>query len=238
MKNTILFFLIIMSLSLVQTGCPSPGQGNGGEGATGIITYDPQGDPDLDGIVYMNDPDMDGDGISNELETGTYTTSPFDKDTDGDGWLNGEEIGLVEHSYPRKFSPLIADLPKMSLNICGDLEIEVKYEVAVTEEQMEQRAESFETAVSSSRENSMVRTTAREYGWSVEAGIEFGTSGGKPHVVGHVNVGTSGTYSWEISCSIDNNNPRLRWTKLFGASGAIKVCNLDLINILEVLNDF
>ncbi|MDB4491546.1 hypothetical protein N9260_00830 [bacterium] len=46
----------------------------------------------LDPFATGQDPDSDGDGISDKLEVSQYMTDPQDKDTDGDGLEDGDEV--------------------------------------------------------------------------------------------------------------------------------------------------
>lgn len=64
------------------------------------------------------DPDTDGDGLSDRVETEIYGTSPVLKDTDGDGWTDYEEI--VGHAFdpannPYLWNPRIADIPDLEV---------------------------------------------------------------------------------------------------------------------------
>ncbi|MEO7678364.1 MAG: Ig-like domain-containing protein, partial [Verrucomicrobiota bacterium] len=87
--------------------------------------FSPNGDFDGDGIPDTDDPDIDGDGISNvdELALGTDPRKP---DTDGDGWRDGVEIEagsdpLLASSVPRLFivaQPVVSlSLPALTENL-------------------------------------------------------------------------------------------------------------------------
>lgn len=56
------------------------------------ILFDPAGDADRDRIQNGQDPDDDGDGVSDRDEIDLHCTDPFDPDTDGDGLSDGEEV--------------------------------------------------------------------------------------------------------------------------------------------------
>jgi hypothetical protein len=56
-------------------------------------------------LHLVNSPDSDSDGISDYLEKVKYGTDPTNQDTDGDGYLDGEEIAagtnpLDPNSHP------------------------------------------------------------------------------------------------------------------------------------------
>jgi len=64
--------------------------------------------------------DTDGDGLSDIDEIQFYGTSPVFSDTDGDGMNDYTEI--IEYGFdadvnPYRFNPLVADVPKMSVNL-------------------------------------------------------------------------------------------------------------------------
>lgn len=64
------------------------------------------------------EPDTDGDGLSDRVETEIYGTSPVLKDTDGDGWTDREEI--IDHAFdpsinPYLFNPRLADIPQVEV---------------------------------------------------------------------------------------------------------------------------
>jgi hypothetical protein len=56
------------------------------------ILFDPSGDFDGDRAINSQDPDDDGDGVSDADEIGKYCTDPYDKDSDDDGIEDGAEI--------------------------------------------------------------------------------------------------------------------------------------------------
>ena len=68
-------------------------------GSAPYIAHAAQGDIDNDGVLNEYDPDMDGDGIPNQVEKGigmrfrqaSDGAGDRDRDRDGDGWTNAEE---------------------------------------------------------------------------------------------------------------------------------------------------
>jgi hypothetical protein len=56
------------------------------------ILYDPSGDPDGDRMANSQDPDDDGDKVSDADEIEKYCSKPYNSDTDGDRVLDGEEV--------------------------------------------------------------------------------------------------------------------------------------------------
>lgn len=74
-----------------------------------LYWYNMQNDTDLDGVgdsdeaifcTDPNNPDTDGDGLTDGLEIEVYTTNPIIADTDWDGLLDGQEIYFVNASNP------------------------------------------------------------------------------------------------------------------------------------------
>lgn len=74
--------------------------------------------------------DTDGDGLSDQDEINLYNTSPALADTDGDGYSDSREInelGFDPDSNNYKFNPLIADTPRMSIDITSEPDIDINY---------------------------------------------------------------------------------------------------------------
>lgn len=82
------------------------------------------------GGCKSNDPDTDGDGISDQTENTVYDTSPFLADTDGDGWSDYAEIfelGFDPDNYPLRFNPRVADIPELGLDLVSTPEIVIVF---------------------------------------------------------------------------------------------------------------
>ena len=211
MKKSAISILVVAGILMLMSACRNPIADNPDKSDIAQNSFDPGGDLDGDGILNKDDSDIDGDGLSNDAETNTHHTSPYIADTDGDGWSDLEEVTNYVASYPRKFSPLIADLPGIELVLRSQPQIEMVYSTTTGSTDNYSLSESVGFTSTQSNSNSFTQTTADEYGWNVETGIEFGTTGGEPHVVGHVNVGAHGTYtkedsySWSSSQSIENS---------------------------------
>ena len=83
------------------------------------------GGGDIKGVT-----DTDGDGLSDQDEISVYHTSPELADTDGDGYSDSRELQAlgfdpVNNNY--KFNPLIADTPRMSIEITSEPDVDVDY---------------------------------------------------------------------------------------------------------------
>lgn len=84
----------------------------------------PSLDTDADGISYFLDKDRDGDGLENDVESGTGVfvslgdtgTNPLDPDSDGDGFDDGEEVASgSDPNDPTSTPPSVAPVPSLSL---------------------------------------------------------------------------------------------------------------------------
>ncbi|WP_027727262.1 hypothetical protein [Treponema sp. C6A8] len=65
---------------------------------------------------YVSTVDSDGDGLYNWEEVYVTITSPWLRDTDGDGWDDKYEI-TTWNKQSNSFNPLIADLPRLNVTI-------------------------------------------------------------------------------------------------------------------------
>jgi hypothetical protein len=67
-------------------------------GSAPLVACNPKGglkfDTSADPCLSVDEQDLDGDGLSDDIEASGYGTSPFDRDSDDDGLLDGEEINL------------------------------------------------------------------------------------------------------------------------------------------------
>lgn len=193
----VLFFItLFLALSCFCISCADSGSDDNGDSSETSVE---SSDTDGDGIPDDQDSDIDGDGLSNTYETETLGTSPYLADTDGDGWQdNVENSNYVNKTY---FNPLVADMPAIDFEIVTVPQINMDYTLTTGTETSYTYEVGEEFTRTETFSNSYVESVASEYGWSVESGWEFGTTGGKVHAVGHFTMGASGAYtneeSWE-----------------------------------------
>jgi hypothetical protein len=115
-----------------------------------------------------------------------FTTSPTFNDTDGDGRTDYEEI-----DHPAR-SPLVADLPRMSLEVVDNVNVELDVEYA---EEAGQTRE-YGTELMRSQTITASRSSSRTMGHSVSIGA--GWEGG---ILGGPSVSTDYTFSYESTVS-------------------------------------
>jgi hypothetical protein len=166
------------------------------------------GDIDNDGIPDAEDSDIDGDGLSNTAEK-AFGTNPRRADTDGDGWDDPTEIGIFDSSNPYHFNPVIADMPRIQLEIAGLPEIGFIYTDSSSQTQERSITESTSSETGRTVSNSSTTSTGMEHGWSLQSTfgqeIKLGTSN-EYTVKWDVNVGTSGRYTQESSYEFGTEN--------------------------------
>ena len=76
--------------------------------------------------------DFDGDTITDWDEIHKYNTNPMNKDTDGDGWSDKEELNMYDEGT-KAFDPRIADLPKIKVVITSEPKFGYIYEISSSE---------------------------------------------------------------------------------------------------------
>lgn len=116
--------------------------------------------------------DTDGDGLSDYEEIKIWHTDPTSKDTDGDGWTDKEEQSLY-NANTRTFSPLIADVPKVAIEICGRPEIFYDFTSGTNESKTESESMSGSSSGSHSSSKSNAHSHSQTYEWSEKIGGKF-----------------------------------------------------------------
>jgi hypothetical protein len=167
------FLCVLLLLALVAAGCGrgEPKQAGGSPG------------------------DSDGDGLSDADETNVYHTSPDTKDTDGDGYDDYQEIRELgfDRSNPTKFNPLVADAPRIKIQIVSAPDVQVTYTRSKGDTKTREAGETVTASTS--------RTSSRggEESVSVTAGFSTGLQGG---VSGSVTMGAS--VNWNTQETSEN----------------------------------
>lgn len=166
------------------------------------------GDIDNDGIPDTEDSDIDGDGLSNAAEK-AFGTNPRRADTDGDGWDDPTEIGIFDNESPYTFNPVIADMPRIQLEIAGLPEIGYIYTDSNSQTQERSVTDSTSSETGRTVSNSSTSSTGMEHGWSLQSTfgqeIKLGTSN-EYTVKWDVTVGASGSYTQESSYEFGTEN--------------------------------
>jgi alpha-tubulin suppressor-like RCC1 family protein len=137
---------------------------------------------DDDGPPACSEEDTDGDGLDGCQEE-TYGTSPQLADTDGDGLSDGREVlelGFDPANNNFKFNPLIADVPKISINLVSppDLELLVTSSMGTTTSTAVSRSATSAATVTSSStsSNSTAVEVGQTTGGSVTVGVDASIS--------------------------------------------------------------
>lgn len=154
-----------------------------------------------DGYPVNGEEDSDGDGLTNEQEK-NWGTNPFMADTDGDGFLDGEEALEMYVNTTGAFHPCIADLPKIAMELTSRPKIVLSYTHSTEKAKSESIEFGNETSKEESASSSYSYTAGLEHSWSV--GIEAGVEDGK--FTGKIALGYSGTSSTEDSWSYENGS--------------------------------
>ncbi len=162
--------------------------------------------------------DTDGDGITDYNEIYKYFTDPSNVDTDGDGWTDSEELTMYT-SGTNTFNPLIADVPKLELQIVGKPDVKFRYTESTGTTVSDSLTTSSGTVHSTTINRSDTTTQEVSHGWGLTVGesYKFGsaqdagfTLSGEEHYEGSVTKGDSFTYSKdqceEFSTSIENGH--------------------------------
>jgi hypothetical protein len=150
--------------------------------ATSVAACSPvDGTPD-------DQPDTDGDGLSDRDELQLYGTSPLQTDTDGDGFSDFSEI--VSHAFdpandPYEFNPRVADLPRIAIEMTSAPEIVI----VTTETDGETRT--FET--SRADDNTFARTDGTDYSELISNSLSTPVTVTHEVAVGTVVRGDAGT---------------------------------------------
>ena len=118
--------------------------------------------------------DFDQDGLSDVDEREVYHTSPETRDTDGDGYDDYREIHELGYdpSDPTKFNPLVADVPRIKIDLITAPEVIVTYSRSKGETETDEMGETLTVGTT--------RSTSRsdEVSWSATLGYTAGVQGG------------------------------------------------------------
>ncbi|MBN1575850.1 MAG: hypothetical protein JW913_04815 [Chitinispirillaceae bacterium] len=158
---------------------------------SGSISYNLK---DITGIAFepeiLDSGDWDGDKLLNDDEIKKYGTDPRSKDTDGDGFDDYEE---AHKGSGREWHPLIADLPRIALEMKGYPDIDFIEERGKTSSRTKTVEKGEEIENSSTQSESYGSSFTMEHGWKVEAEVGYGITPDKWS--GKVTVGVHGSYT-------------------------------------------
>ncbi len=188
------------------TGCGGSGSGSG-EAADGEPNDPPQPARALDAEIRDEDlagQDSDGDRLPDALEL-QLGTSPFDADTDFDGFTDGEELlDYRSRSTNRyRFNPLLADVPRLEVRV-NDVP-----RVYITHTLSDASTKSFDN--SWSVENSQGYSTTTGGGSSVRAELSA-TMGSRVSATVGMNAGSTAEVSSSVTASLAQENS-MNWSR-------------------------
>mgnify|MGYP000013950487 FL=1 len=126
--------------------------------------------------------DSDNDGLTDEEEL-LYGTSIMLRDTDGDGYDDYQEViefGFNPANNNFRFNPLIADVPKLAVEIASVPSVNMRYETTTGNTQTigVQRSEESARSVSVSETSTNSLAVEQTHTVGVEAGVQTGPTGG------------------------------------------------------------
>ncbi|XAM00077.1 thrombospondin type 3 repeat-containing protein [Phycisphaeraceae bacterium D3-23] len=148
--------------------------------------------------------DSDGDRLPDVLEL-QLGTSPFDVDTDYDGYTDGEEVlDYRSRSTNRfRFNPLLADVPRLEVEIDGVPQIYITHTLS------DASTKSFDN--NWSVENSQGYSTSTGGGSSVRAEVSA-TVGTRVSATVGMNAGSTAEVSASVTASLAQENS-MNWSR-------------------------
>lgn len=159
---------------------------------TSPVSVDTDGDSrGPDGTLAPNASLFDGaelkiDPADTTRSAGPGATSPTLADTDGDARTDYEEF---DHPI---FSPIIAELPDLRVDLVDELDIRLDVEYAEEEGQTTEYSTSYSETTSESETTSFTRSRSITVGAGIEYEHKFGVDGGSS-----VKLTASASYNWE-----------------------------------------
>lgn len=193
-----LFFLII-ALSGFLSAC--------GDDITNVTNPAGGGSPAETGLDTGLD--TDGDGLS-DIREKALGTSPVLYDTDGDGFSDFDEVvtfGFDPSGNPLRFNPLIADTPKITINLLSVPSILINYTETdgTTSSISTSRSQASSSTVTRSKSKSNTNSFEHAYkeGFEIETTVKVAVDGG---------VETTGQLSFEATQTLKNETTT-SWSK-------------------------
>ena len=143
--------------------------------------------------------DSDGDALT-DIEEMRWGTDPFDPDTDGDGFEDGYEVYDLQfklnwEDYPHKFNPLIADLPKINIDLTSPPLLTMDFTTSDNEQRSISTGRTHETRTSITKSESFESSITIEDSVSFSLN-DFGVS---------TSLSASESFGWSESQTKENS---------------------------------
>lgn len=174
------------------------------DGATLAVSYK---DLTLYAIYKFQDydnKDTDGDGLTDQEEIANHM-DPNSTDTDGDGWSDKEEWENYSKNQ-KAFDPRIADLPQIGVEMIGDPQICYNYSTSTSVSSSDSFSISKSESSSSSYSNSHGETASNTHGWKVSGGVTVKPTSFEWGINGEVNGSYTHGSSYNYSTSTSQSN--------------------------------
>ncbi len=171
-----------------------------------MTVYNPTGDKDGDTRQNRFDDDIDGDGLTNEFERNTSFTDIYESDSDGDSWSDSEEVRMFNNTNGIEFSPVIADIPRVDMELATESSVEFFYQIENEEEVSSTLTYTNGSEYSHTDDQGLSRTVGHEQSYSESLGFEFGMDGAEWNWNFSIGQEATFTNSTESSCSLSSSD--------------------------------
>ena len=176
--------------------------------------------------------DTDGDGLSNCDELNLYHTSPLLADTDGDGLSDFEEIvelGFHPDHNNYRFNPLIADTPRIDIQLVSPPSVELLFAEGTADE----------TTVGTSRSSSSSSTVSTSQTKSSSVTVEHGVTAGfdgkelkAEYSYNHAQT-TENSFTWSNEQTTENS---VAWDQARTASQTLEFSGGSIATAVTITN--
>lgn len=228
LTHALCHFLLAASLAILVS-CGDADQGETTSQLAQTPTPEAPVEPEVTEPAEDPDLDTDEDNLS-DVEERKWGTDPNDPDTDGDGFNDGYEVYDLQfernwEDRPHKFNPLIADLPKIDIDLRSPPHLTMDFTTT------EDETKSFSASRTKATSQSVTTTNTFEESLSVEDSVGVGPDG----IGVSVSVSASETFGWSQAQSKENSRSVTR-AEEFARSNSITKSGGSLAVTVDVSN--